>query len=223
MKFLGILRASALFILLSAFHGPRGIFCSNLKVNPSTESSTVEVPEISEKPKESTVESSSELSAPPPKSNLVFESSKWHDSKLASAVLFLKQFCKEVNTEKFSGKISSKSYVDLSRVCSSVYYTLDSVTRSLIPRYGPGSVSKRIETPGDLYENALRPEKFKDYSKWIVKNIQNIIKSYKKMLKESAKLTEEQLKTETSRGPLKYGFVYKGDWWSMSLGSADMV
>ncbi|KAK1938602.1 hypothetical protein X943_002639 [Babesia divergens] len=112
MKFLGILRGSALFILLSAFHGPGGILCSNLKVNPSTESPTVEVSEISENHEKSGPASGS---LPVAKSNLVFENSKWHGSKLASAVLFLKQFCKEVNTEKFSGKISSKSYEDLSR------------------------------------------------------------------------------------------------------------
>ncbi|KAK1934023.1 hypothetical protein X943_001360, partial [Babesia divergens] len=32
MKLLGILRASGLCLLVTAFHGPRGVFCSNLKV-----------------------------------------------------------------------------------------------------------------------------------------------------------------------------------------------
>ncbi|KAK1933292.1 hypothetical protein X943_003035 [Babesia divergens] len=70
MKLVGILRASALFILLSAFHGPRGIFSSNLEVNPYTELPIVEVSEICENPEEPPVESQESL--PVPKSDLVF-------------------------------------------------------------------------------------------------------------------------------------------------------
>ncbi|KAK1940211.1 glycosylphosphatidylinositol-anchored merozoite surface protein [Babesia divergens] len=57
MKFLGILRASALFIFLSAFHGPGGVFCSNLEIDLSNESFTVEVSDVSENLEDSTVES----------------------------------------------------------------------------------------------------------------------------------------------------------------------
>ncbi|KAK1935877.1 merozoite surface protein 37/41 [Babesia divergens] len=56
MKFLGILRGSALCLLAIGFRGPRGILCSNLEVNPYAESPTVEVSEISENLKDSTVE-----------------------------------------------------------------------------------------------------------------------------------------------------------------------
>ncbi|KAK1933441.1 secreted antigen 1 [Babesia divergens] len=198
MKFLGILRASALFILLSAFHGPRGIFCGNLKVNPSTESSTVEVPEISEKPKESTVESSSELSAPPPKSNLVFESSKWHDSKLASAVLFLKQFCRKVKAKQFNGYITGIHYTVMKGICSNMSDHLKGLSKIFLPN----------DFPLNPYKDALEPEKFKDYVGWLKKNIPMIRKSLDRMLQESLLLTKDQWKENISIRPSKYGFVF---------------
>ncbi|KAK1937202.1 secreted antigen 1 [Babesia divergens] len=211
MRFLGILRASALFILVSAFHGPRGIFCSNLEVNPYTESPTVEVSEISEVSKESTVESQESL--PVAKSGLVFESSTWDDSHLASSVLFLEEFCRDVISKKFNERLSEAEYDDVSRVCVYLSFKLESVTNHFAPAYGPGKVSERKEIDKKIYEDVLKPEDFDVYAIWLQKNIQNITESYKKMLEESVKLTATELKTETSMGPLKYGFVYNGYWW----------
>ncbi|KAK1937560.1 secreted antigen 1 [Babesia divergens] len=258
MKFLGILRASALCLLVSGLHSPNAVFCSNIEVNPYTEVPTVEVPEISEKPKESTVntgdgaegdlavqvrmlqaklqaleaglgnaseesstddikdstvESLSEASSPASQSDLVFKNPIWDDSYLASAVLFLKEFCKEVKAEKFSTKLSEDNYEDLSMVCSRVYYTLESANKFYIPTYGPGSVDKRKEIPKKFYKDALKPEEFTIYLNWLAENIAAIIKSYKKMHNETRELTKDQRKTETSVGPLKYGFVYGNVWW----------
>ncbi|KAK1939634.1 secreted antigen 1 [Babesia divergens] len=213
MKFLGILRASALCLLVSAFHGSRGTFCSNLEVYPSAESSTVEVPEISENLEDSTVEPSSHESLPSSHSDLVFESSEWHDSHLASSVLFIEEFCRDVISKKFNGKLSEAEYDHVSRACVYLSFKLESVTNHFTPTYGPGSASERKEIDKKIYEGKLKPEDFDVYAIWLEKNIQNIIKSYQKMLEESAKLTEKELKTETSMGPLKYGFVYNGYWW----------
>ncbi|KAK1937617.1 secreted antigen 1, partial [Babesia divergens] len=173
---------------------------------------SADVSDIAENLKESTVESSPE-SSPVPKSNLVFESSEWDDSHLASSVLFLEEFCRDVNTKKFKGKLSGKALKDLFKICVHVSSTLESVTRSLIPRYGPGSVAGRKEIPRDLYKGILKPEKFDVYAKWLKDNIPGIIESLISMFNESIKLPEEQVNTETSVGPLKYGFVYKSNWW----------
>ncbi|KAK1933005.1 secreted antigen 1 [Babesia divergens] len=212
MKLLGILRASALCLLVSGFRGPRGVFCSNLEVNPYAESPTVEVSEISENPKDSPVKSSSAASAPVAKSGLVFQSSKWHDSHLASSVLFLEEFCRDLISKKFNKKLCEYDYDAASRACVYLSFKLESVTNHFAPTYGPGTVSERKEIPKNFYKDVLKPEKFDDYTYWLVKNIQNITESYKKMLEESVKLTATELKTETSRGPLKYGFVYNGYW-----------
>ncbi|KAK1940259.1 hypothetical protein X943_000809 [Babesia divergens] len=195
MKFLGILRASALCLLVSGLHD-QSVSCSNLEVNPSNESSSADV---SENLKESTVESSSQESLPSSQSDLVFEKSSWDDSLLASAVLFLDKFCRNVSAKKFKEQVTNKNYMETSRLH---YFT---------PTYGHEAVAGRIEIPKNFYEGILKPEDFEVYVKWLVKNIQNITESYKKMLAESLKYPSEQLKTDNTVGPLKYGFLYKGE------------
>ncbi|KAK1932670.1 hypothetical protein X943_000282 [Babesia divergens] len=214
MKFLGILRASALFILASAFHGPRGIFCSNLEVNPSNESFTVEVSDVSENLEDSTVESSSQESLPSSQSDLVFESSTWDDSMLASSVLFLEEFCSLVNAENFGGNLKVLNdvkdnkdaqwlSVKVKSLCSNFSSRLESLSANLVP-------SGVTINP---YKDALKPEKFNTYAEWLVKNIPGIRESVQKMFNESKKLNKAQLKTETSMGPSKYGFEFVGDKW----------
>ncbi|KAK1939742.1 secreted antigen 3 [Babesia divergens] len=204
MKFLGILRVFALFILVSAFHGPRGIFCSNLEVNPSTESFTVEVSDVSENLEDSTVESSSELSSPAPKSALVFENATWDVSQLANTIVFLDEFCKDVKGGKFDAHIPTEKIKKLDKACRWVSYYVDTFSWK--------QVRDLHENP---YEDALKPEKFKDYAKWIVENIPEIKKSMRNMYNEALSLYEKQLETATSSGPYKYGFVCNDDWWKV--------
>ncbi|KAK1936261.1 secreted antigen 1 [Babesia divergens] len=199
MKFLGILRASALFILLSAFRGPRGVFCSNLEVDPSNESFTVEVSEDHE---DSAVESSSKSSAPAPKSNLVFENATWDDSHLANTIAFIKEFCKDLRARKFNGNIPAGNIRKLSEACSWVSFYLKSFRWRRVRGWD--------ENP---YKDALKPEKFKDYAEWLVKNLPVIRTSMINMHNEALKLSEKQLETATSSGPYKYGFVQNDDWW----------
>ncbi|KAK1935960.1 secreted antigen 1 [Babesia divergens] len=199
MKLLGILRASAICLLAIGFQG-QPVSCGILnKILSSKKSSTVK----SEKPESSSVESSSQ-------SNLVFQSSKWDDSKLANAVLFLREFCWDLRAKKFNGKLSDKMFKGLSKACVNVSSNLDSLTQHFTPTYGPGRLT---EIPMDLYEGILKPADFKDYVRWLAENIQNITESYKKMLEESAKLTEKELTKSDSVGPLKYGFVFIGGRW----------
>ncbi|KAK1933378.1 secreted antigen 1 [Babesia divergens] len=206
MKFLGILRGSALCLLAIGFRGPRGILCSNLEVNPYAESPTVEVSEDHE---DSTVESSSELSSPAPKSNLVFKNSEWDDSMLASTVLFLRQLCRDVRGNTFTESLSDKKVCrDVTHICGRLLIDLKYLTDHLMPMYGPGSVDKRKEIPKGLYKGVMKPEKFDAYLTWLANNNSAIVKSFGDMSMEYEKLTKEQLKTETTVGPLKYGFVF---------------
>ncbi|KAK1936127.1 secreted antigen 1 [Babesia divergens] len=168
--------------------------------------------EPSTEPAEATVKPHLE-SASSSKSCLVFHNSTWDDSQLASAVLFLEEFCKGVNAKKFNGKFSEAYYEDFSRACIYLSFKLESVTNHFTPTYGPGSASERKEIPEGMYENALRPEDFKLYVEWLNKNIPAIMDSMISMYYESTKLGERQLQTESSTGPLKYGFVYDGYWW----------
>ncbi|KAK1936505.1 secreted antigen 1 [Babesia divergens] len=198
MKFLGILRGSALCLLAIGFRGPRGILCSNLEVNPYAESPTVEVSEISEKPNDSTVESSSQ-------SDLVFKSSTWDDSKLASTFIFLKEFCKDVKGDKFKEHIPDKKFKDLSWACSLVSRKL----RQFISHVPTNSAL------WNLYKDALKSDKFKDYAEWIVKYIPEIKKSVGKLHHETGKYSGGQLTTDGSKLVSKYGFVPNGDWYTV--------
>ncbi|KAK1939477.1 secreted antigen 1 [Babesia divergens] len=179
------------------------LFSGLIQQHSDEESSTVK----SEKPESSTVESSSQ-------SGLVFESSEWDDSHLASALLFINEFCKDLGKDKFKGYAAGINYTTSKCLCSKVLNILEPITRFYSPTYGPGSVAEeRKEIPGNMYEGQLESEKFDAYTKWLVENLPVITDSLRKMFEESAKLTEEQLKTDTSMGPLKYGFLYKGGWW----------
>ncbi|KAK1938495.1 secreted antigen 1 [Babesia divergens] len=253
MKFLGILRASALFILLSAFHG-QPVSCGILhKILSSKKSSSDKVSENSEgdlaaqvemlqeklqaleagldkepeesstdnmaestvqsplveKPKDSPVESQaiekpsqepSESSAPVAKPDLVFENSEWDDSMLASAVLFINEFCEGVKAEKFKEHIPNDIYEDLSKKCRNVSSYVGSFIHRFKPTYGPGAVDERKEIDQDFYKNVLKPEEFEMYVKWLVKNIPEIRVSFRRMSFESFKLSEEQLNEFSSYG-----------------------
>ncbi|KAK1934826.1 secreted antigen 1 [Babesia divergens] len=201
MNLLGILRASALFILISAFHGQPascGIFS---RILSSKKPSSVDVSEISENPKESAVESSSQESNPSSQSNLVFESSTWDDSKLASAVLFLEQFCRDVRAEKFNVKISDANMKGLLEVCTGILCHV----RPLASHVPTSSAL------WNLYKDALKSDKFKDYAEWLVKHLEGIRISVGKLHNETRKYSVNQLKTDKSDVLSKCGFVCNGD------------
>ncbi|KAK1937703.1 secreted antigen 1 [Babesia divergens] len=215
MKFLGILRASAICLLVSAFHG-QFVSCGLFnRILSSKKPSNAKVSEISEVSKESTVKSPP--SAPLPQSGLVFENSKWHDSHLASTFLFLEEFCRELRAEKFNEKLSEENYEDLSKKCNDVSSHLYYSSERFYPKYGPGSVDKRKQIDQDFYKHVLKPEKFEVYVEWLVKNIPVVTNSLSKMFNESKELTKAQLKTDTSMGPLKYGFLFIGKKWDSSV------
>ncbi|KAK1936114.1 variant erythrocyte surface antigen-1, beta subunit, partial [Babesia divergens] len=130
-------------------------------------------------------------------SNLVFESSKWDDSHLASSIFFLREFCLEVMGETFAENTSKTNYDDLCETCWKVNYNVEPLTRTIEP-------SNFSFNP---YIDALKPEKFNDYAKWLVKNIPEMEKSYKEMLKKSAEISGQQFEANAPAVISKYGFV----------------
>ncbi|KAK1937980.1 secreted antigen 1 [Babesia divergens] len=181
----------------------------------SDERPVVDVPKIFENPKDSTVESSSESSSPLPKSDLVFQRPSWHDSQLASAFLFINEFCSLVNAENFGGNLKVLNdvkdnkdaqwfSVKVKSLCSNFSSRLESLSANLVP-------SGVTINP---YEGVLKSDNFNTYAEWLVKNIPGIRESVQKMFNESKKLNKAQLKTETSMGPSKYGFEFVGDKWN---------
>ncbi|KAK1932945.1 hypothetical protein X943_001542 [Babesia divergens] len=163
-----------------------------------------EMQEVSEDLKDSPVESSSQ-------SGLVFESSEWDVSQLASTIAFIKEFCEDVREAKFDAHIPTEKIKKLDEACSWVSYYLKSF-----------SWRRVRDLHGNPYEDALKPDKFKDYAEWLVKNLPVIRTSMINMFNESIGLTEKHLKTDTSSGPYKYGFVQNDDWWK-AVGSQFVI
>ncbi|KAK1934089.1 secreted antigen 1 [Babesia divergens] len=147
---------------------------------------------------------------------LVFDIPTWHDSHLASAVVFLQEFCKDTTARKFSEMLVDKNYLPLSWICKYLSFTLQSMTQFYIPTYAPGAASERGTITGNFYEGKLKPKDFKAYAKWLKENIPAIIGSLERMHNETLEVTEKERETETPAGPLKYGFVCKDAWWKFS-------
>lgn len=82
------------------------------------------------------------------------------------------------------------------------------------PTYGPGAASESNEIPKKIYKDALKPEDFEVYAKWLLENLPAIKKSYINMCNDSLKYPSKQLKTDNTVGPFKYGFILKGYWWT---------
>ncbi|KAK1937586.1 hypothetical protein X943_003106 [Babesia divergens] len=188
MTVLGILRASALFLVISAFYSPSAVFCGNLEVNPYTESPIVEVSDLPDDLKDSNVESSSHASAPASQSALVFESSTWDDSHLASTILFLDELCRDIKADKFSERFSYRSLKNLSWECRYISSYLVQFTRYPL-------LNNARENP---YKDVLRADDFNTYAEWLVKNILGFLDSMVGLHTESTKLSEEQLETDAS-------------------------
>ncbi|KAK1934033.1 secreted antigen 1, partial [Babesia divergens] len=170
---------------------------------------SADVSDVSEDLKESTVEpqvaEDAKISGPAPgsatKSVFAFENPSWDDSKLASAVLFLQEFCKEVKAEKFNGRFFDKSCKGLSNACSSAYIRLQPFTWNLL--------GDAKENP---YKDALTPEKLEIYVEWLVDNIPEFMESIISMHNESRKYSEQQLKARAPVVLSKYGFVFRDGW-----------
>ncbi|KAK1939840.1 secreted antigen 1 [Babesia divergens] len=162
-------------------------------------------------PWRSTVKSQESL--PSSQSGLVFQSSKWDDSHLASSLLFLDKFCRNVSAKKFKEQVTNRRLCeDVKAICRDCMLRLKFLSHYFIPTYGPGAVAGR-KIHQIFYEGKLKPEKFDDYIHWLVKNIPAIKKSVMNMNNEVFTHSQTVLKTETSVGPLKYGFAYMGDKW----------
>lgn len=137
--------------------------------NQPNELSTGDMAEVYEDKEEIPATASQEV--------LVFDIPIWHDSHLASAVVFLQEFCKDATARKFSEMLVDKNYLPLSWICKYLSFTLQSITEFYIPTYAPGVASERGTITGNFYEGKLKPKDFKTYAKWLKENIPAIIGS----------------------------------------------
>ncbi|KAK1939612.1 secreted antigen 1 [Babesia divergens] len=135
----------------------------------------------------------------------------WDDSNLGSAVLFLEEFCREVNgiDSVFWSALRNTPHgvPGLKALCQEVSKDLKPLTGGVIyALYNP------VDTKNP-YNGALRSDSFGAYVDWLAKNIDEIKTSLENMTKDSYTWSLSALSEVQSAGPFKYGFVFnESDW-----------
>ncbi|KAK1932887.1 secreted antigen 1 [Babesia divergens] len=154
---------------------------------------------------------------------LFFVASKWSDSNLANAMLFLKEFCKDIHGSKFVEQFKNGTPVFnhdvLRNLCFTISTDLNNMSRGILPLFEhlkPVKGSDQavtFETKYDnIYNDRLKAESFRHYVDWIKANANDITNSLEKMRHECRDWSPVDLKDATSEGPFKYGFVFPENW-----------
>ncbi|KAK1933256.1 secreted antigen 1 [Babesia divergens] len=159
---------------------------------------------------------------------LFFLRPAWHGSNLANAVLFVNEFCQEIN--KDHGVISKEDLADhatkgpkVADVCKKISENLKTFNERLMALYNPPSPEEQREENNAqdvnrrLYEGKLQRDVILDYVHWLGKNLPHIRKSLKQLYDDSAKWTKSNLMDGVSSGPFKYGFVFTDDQWDGAI------
>lgn len=151
---------------------------------------------------------------------LLFLRPRWIDSNLASAFLFLEEFCKAVKSGTFSKHVSRPEHAGLTTTCGEITENLKPFKENLWALFSPisledvqeeedGKTNARGSPSPNMYDGKLLADAFPNYMKWLVKNIPEITKSVDEMTKTS--WNTEELANGTMAGPFKYGFVCKSE------------
>ncbi|KAK1443866.1 hypothetical protein BgAZ_207420 [Babesia gibsoni] len=149
-------------------------------------------------------------------------------ANLASAMLFLAEFCREVNEDKFPEKTTHDKYKCLKDVCKDLAKKIDDFHKLLMPLFNPLTLLEKIvdleesakggtatwakhksELPiNELYKGKLKASKFDDYVKWITKNSGTLILLLQNLKTDSTGWTPQSLRDLKTHGPFKFGYTF---------------
>ncbi|KAK1443864.1 hypothetical protein BgAZ_207400 [Babesia gibsoni] len=152
-------------------------------------------------------------------------------SNLASAMLFLAEFCRQINADKLKDKINAGKYACVKDVCKDLVNKIDDLHKHILPLYNPLTAAEleNDEAPEgtavrkatgyfhEMYKGKLQEDKFEGYLKWIVGNIAKVMLLLREMHADSARWTVEDLLNVQSRGPFKYGYTFLNNRWDQSI------
>ncbi|KAK1932710.1 hypothetical protein X943_000454 [Babesia divergens] len=133
------------------------------------------------------------------------------DSNLASAILFLEEFCFKVTTTIFKDKLKDERFKGIKNVCTRIHLNAHYLTRSLL-----------FPVEGEFLGRNLQAEKFDDYTSWLGKNLPGIIKALQNMADGILPLTKEKLTDASANGLASYGFSYKKGTWRDMVFKSDL-
>ncbi|KAK1443860.1 hypothetical protein BgAZ_207360 [Babesia gibsoni] len=153
-------------------------------------------------------------------------------ANLASALLFLAEFCREVSENKFPEKTTLDKYKCLKDVCKDVKDKIDAFHKHILPLYNPltvediegdddsklGEVVRMAEGRcNEMYKGKLKKEKFDEYVTWMKRNLAKLMLLLREMHTDSARWTVEDLMYVQSHGPSKYGYTFVDKRWDTSI------
>ncbi|KAK1442079.1 hypothetical protein BgAZ_401090 [Babesia gibsoni] len=152
----------------------------------------------------------------------------FNPSNLSGALVFIAEFCRDINNGRFQDKLNGGAYGDIVNVCKSVSTNIDSLNRVVWPLYNPEG-NTEVEDDSDsedvrskvirnrMYEGKLKNEKFEYYVKFMKDNISKIALYLKQMHSDAADWNVESLTSGESYGPFKYGYLFKDKRWDSAL------
>lgn len=146
-------------------------------------------------------------------------SSNWHNSNLASALLFLDVFCQDYMGGKFKYKVFGAPNEQMLPICDSLSLNVVLLSSYLWPLYNPRMTDHGESLVGSLalYKDALKADMFDHYVDWLIQNIPPVKDSIIQMHQESADWYWSEMYNCKTSGPFKYGFVFKDRHWYGSL------
>lgn len=123
-------------------------------------------------------------------------------ANLASAVYFLKEFCKALNEGVFEENVTFKKFGSVKHICGKLALNLETITVTFAPL-------PSVENP---YKDALEPEGVEGYLGWMEMNTDMVAESFKKLAGETAGWTTQGSKAVKPTDISEYGFeVTSGD------------
>ncbi|KAK1442080.1 hypothetical protein BgAZ_401100 [Babesia gibsoni] len=159
----------------------------------------------------------------------LLSSDKFYHSYLASVLLFMAEFCRDMSSDKFSERSQEGNYDKIKNVCKQVSGNIDALHKEIWPLYNPEGMTEEgdddEEPPrrsqrgilNETYKNILKKDKYTEYVQFMKDNIPNIAESLKQMHSYSSDWSVEYITTGRSHGPFRYGYIFKDKHWDSSI------
>lgn len=150
-------------------------------------------------------------------------------SNLASAMLFVAEFCRQINADYFPENLMYGKATCIKTVCKDLVHKIDGLHKLILPLYNPLTVREVEAGEKDkperkaegsfngMYKGKLKKHNVDDYITWMRGNITKLILLLKKMHLESSRWNAEEFVNVQSHGPSKYGYTFIDNKWDASL------
>lgn len=149
-------------------------------------------------------------------------SGEFHDSQLVSVLLFLEEFCQEVNkgfSSMFRYYLASlpDEAAALRNACQKLPGQIELLMTTVLnsPYGNPDMRLKNCKCnsriPKNVYQDRLKVEAFPKYLIWLNDNLEKVMQSLRNLATDGQKWDAEAIQNAVTSGPFKYGLILKKD------------